>query len=74
MNKYLLRGIVFLTAGIICVFLGYTLMENENNWYKLLMTLGVIFFGIGFVALMYRIFRKIDRKTLIDDRKEQQEK
>lgn len=74
MNKYLLRGIVFLTAGIICVFLGYTLMENENNWYKLLMTLGVIFFGIGFVALMYRIFRKIDRRTLIDDRKEQQEK
>ncbi|WP_312138095.1 signal peptidase [Sphingobacterium sp.] len=74
MNKYLLRGIVFLTAGIICVFLGYTLMENENNWYKLLMTLGVIFFGIGFVALMYRIFRKIDRKALIDDRKEQQEK
>ncbi|WKK58662.1 signal peptidase [Sphingobacterium sp. BN32] len=74
MNKYLLRGIVFLTAGIICVFLGYTLMENENNWYKLLMTLGVIFFGIGFIALMYRIFRKIDRKTLIDDRKEQQEK
>ncbi len=74
MNKYLLRGIVFLTAGIICVFFGYTLMENENNWYKLLMTLGVIFFGIGFIALMYRIFRKIDRKTLIDDRKEQQEK
>ncbi len=74
MNKYLLRGIVFLTAGIICVFLGYTLMENDNNWYKLIMTLGVIFFGVGVVALMYRIFRKIDRNTLIEDRKEQNEK
>ncbi|GGE11334.1 hypothetical protein GCM10011516_06370 [Sphingobacterium cellulitidis] len=44
-------------------------MQAENNWYKLLLTVGVIAFGVGFITLIYRLFRKIDRNTLLDERK-----
>ncbi|MGN5955604.1 hypothetical protein ACP6L2_13415 [Sphingobacterium lactis] len=43
-------------------------MGEENNWYKLLMTVGVILFGWGFITLVYRLFRKIDRDSILDDR------
>ncbi len=73
MNKYLVKGLSLAITGIIAVYISYDLMEAENHWYKILMTAGVILFGYGFVLLVYRIFRKIDRNTLIDDRNKKQE-
>ncbi len=73
MNRYLLQGIILLIAGVICIFFGYTLMENQNNLYKLLMIAGVLLIGIGVVSIMYRLFRKIDRNSLLDDRNKRQD-
>ncbi|MBA8985218.1 formate/nitrite transporter FocA (FNT family) [Sphingobacterium soli] len=69
MNKFLIRGLAFTLIGIGCIYYGIILMQAENNWYKLLLTVGVIAFGVGFITLIYRLFRKIDRNTLLDERK-----
>lgn len=68
MNRYLIKGLSLTISGILCVYFSYILMGEENNWYKLLMTIGVILFGWGFITLVYRIFRKIDRDSILDDR------
>jgi len=70
MNKYLRRGILFIILSIIFVSFGYKLMDEQVNFYKILMTLGVICFGIGFITIIYRLTRKIDRKSLIEGRKQ----
>jgi len=44
-------------------------MDQENNWYKLILSAGVILFGIGFVTLLYYLFREIDLKHLLSQRK-----
>ncbi|OYD40474.1 hypothetical protein CHT99_18455 [Sphingobacterium cellulitidis] len=69
MNKFLIRGLAFTLIGIGCIYYGIILMRAENNWYKLLLTVGVITFGVGFITLIYRLFRKIDRNTLLDERR-----
>ncbi|WP_409151139.1 signal peptidase [Sphingobacterium sp. BS-2] len=69
MNKYLIRGLAFTLLGIICIYYGTILMESDNNWYKPLLVVGVIAFGFGFITFIYRLFRKIDRNSLLDDRK-----
>ncbi|WP_156307562.1 signal peptidase [Sphingobacterium endophyticum] len=70
MNKYLIRGIAFLAIGIICLYYGINLMQTDHFWYKPLLIAGVVFFGFGFLTLIYRIFRKIDRNSIIDQRNE----
>ncbi|TJZ62290.1 signal peptidase [Sphingobacterium olei] len=72
MNKYLLRGILLLLAGSAAVYGGNILMENENNLYKIVMALGVILFGMGFLLAIYSFFRKIDRHTILEKRREKQ--
>ena len=69
MNKYLLKGLGFTIVGIIAVAYSYQLKELENNWYKALMAFGVISFGYGFITLIYRLFRKIDRNSIVENRK-----
>ena len=49
-------------------------MGAENSLYKLLLIAGVLLFGLGVILLLYRIFRKIDRAALIEDRHSQQQK
>lgn len=71
MNKYLLRGLVLITVGILTVVYSLNLMEVENSLYKIVMTIGVILFGIGVVVAMYSLFRKIDRRALEKIRREQ---
>lgn len=72
MNKYLFRGILLLLTGIAAVYGGNILMESENSSYKISMVIGVILFGMGFLLIIYSFFRKIDRKTILDRRREKQ--
>jgi len=72
MNKYLFRGILLLVTGIAAVYGGNILMESENSSYKTAMVIGVILFGMGFLLIIYSFFRKIDRKTILDRRREKQ--
>lgn len=72
MNKYLWRGLLAIVLGVVGIYWGIQLMEQEEGWYKLALTLGVILFGVGFITLVYRLFRSIDRSTLLEKRKTQQ--
>jgi hypothetical protein len=49
-------------------------MHLQNNWYKPIMILGVLSFGIGFLRIIYRLIRKIDRNALLEMRKDKKEK
>ena len=72
MNKYLWRGLLAIGLGMAGIYWGIQLMEQEEGWYKLALTLGVILFGVGFITLMYRLFRSIHRSTLLEKRKTRQ--
>ncbi|ULT28414.1 signal peptidase [Sphingobacterium sp. E70] len=70
MNKYLRKGLREIIIGVLLVILGYYLMEQRSNWYKLAMLVGVITFSIGFLTLIYRMIRKVDRNAIIEMRGE----
>ncbi|MNK13671.1 hypothetical protein D3C87_317580 [compost metagenome] len=74
MNKYLRKGIREIIIGVVLVILGYYLMEQRSNWYKLAMLIGVIVFSIGFLTLIYRMIRKVDRNAIIEMREESHKK
>ncbi|MDH5828442.1 signal peptidase [Sphingobacterium faecium] len=73
MNKYLRRGLLEIILAIILILIGYYLMQLQNNWYKPMMILGVLSFGIGFLRIIYRLIRKIDRNALLEIRKSKKE-
>ncbi|UIR55700.1 signal peptidase [Sphingobacterium sp. SRCM116780] len=73
MNKYLRRGLLEIIIAIVLILVGYYLMNLQNNWYRPLMILGVISFGIGFLRIIYRLLRKIDRNALLEKRKEEKQ-
>jgi len=72
MNKYLRKGLREIIIGVLLVILGYYLMEQRSNWYKLAMLIGVVAFSIGFLTLVYRMIRKVDRHAIIEMRGEAQ--
>ncbi|WP_333576015.1 signal peptidase [Sphingobacterium sp.] len=74
MNKYLRKGLREIIIGVALVILGYYLMEQHSNWYKLAMLVGVIVFSIGFLTLIYRMIRKVDRNAIIEMREEAHKK
>ncbi|HAU52321.1 signal peptidase [Sphingobacterium siyangense] len=74
MNKYLRKGIREIIIGVVLVILGYYLMEQRSNWYKLAMLVGVIAFSIGVLTLIYRMIRKVDRNAIIEMREESHKK
>ena len=74
MNKYLRKGLREIIIGVLLVVLGYYLMEQRSNWYKLAMLVGVIVFSIGFLTLIYRLIRKVDREAVIEMREESHKK
>ncbi|WP_333866774.1 signal peptidase [Sphingobacterium sp.] len=74
MNKYLRKGLREIIIGVLLVILGYYLMEQRFNWYKLAMLAGVIVFSIGFLTLIYRMIRKVDRNAIIEMREEAHKK
>jgi hypothetical protein len=49
-------------------------MEQRSNWYKLAMLGGVIVFSIGFLTLIYRMIRKVDRNAIMEMREEAHKK
>lgn len=74
MNKYLRKGLREIIIGVLLVILGYYLMEQRSNWYKLAMLAAVIVFSIGFLTLIYRMIRKVDRNAIIEMREEAHKK
>lgn len=69
MNKYLLRGIISTTLGLALCILGLYLMDNEFSGYKWILVIGVVVFGFGFLTIIYSLIRKIERHSLLDERK-----
>ncbi|WP_270088874.1 DUF2614 family zinc ribbon-containing protein [Sphingobacterium sp. SYP-B4668] len=74
MNKYLRRGLLLSILGIFIVYGGYIMMNSEIKLYKVAMILGVLVFSWGFVTIVYSLIRKIERKSIIDARHEEEEK
>jgi len=74
MNKYLLRGIVYTIIGLVSCRWGYMLMAAEHALYRWVMIAGVFIFGLGFLNVIYSFIRKIERQSILEERKEQQEK
>ncbi len=70
MNKYLLRGLLLTFFGLALCAFGYELMEADNDLYKWTMITGVVFFGLGFLTVIYSFIRKIERRSIIQERKE----
>lgn len=74
MNKYLLRGLVYTIIGLTLCAFGYYLMEQGKSLYKWVLIVGVTTFGIGFLTAIYGFIRKIERRSIVKERKERQGK
>ncbi len=69
MNKYLLRGLIYTFIGLALCAWGYYLMELDWDLYKWIMIIGVISFGFGFLTVVYSFIRKIEWRSIIEQRK-----
>ena len=69
MNKYLLRGIIGTVSGLVLGMLGLYLMSDDSSNYKWMLLSGVVVFGFGFLTIVYSLIRKIERRSLLDERK-----
>ncbi|EFK59973.1 signal peptidase [Sphingobacterium spiritivorum] len=74
MNKYLRRGLILSVSGILITYGGYWMMHQEIDLYKIIMILGVLVFSWGFVTIIYSLIRKIERKSIMESRQEEQHK
>ncbi|MGJ1194671.1 signal peptidase [Sphingobacterium spiritivorum] len=74
MNKYLRRGLILSVSGILITYGGYWMMNQEIDLYKIIMILGVLIFSWGFVTIIYSLIRKIERKSIMESRHEEQHK
>ncbi len=72
MNKYLLRGIIGTVSGFALCMFGLYLMDDDNSVYKWILVSGVAVFGFGFLTIVYSLIRKIERQSLLDERKKNQ--
>lgn len=71
MNKYLKRGLFITLLGIATCAFGLYLKDIESDWYSVSLIIGVIVFGIGFVTIVYSLIRKIERRSILEERAEQ---
>ncbi len=67
-NKYMRRGIWLLLVGIAFIALGYYLRSEQLFKYGWAMIAGTVFFGIGFLSIVYSLMRKMDRKAILEER------
>jgi len=74
MNRFLKRGLLGLVTGIALNIVGYIMKEHNMDYYGLLMILGVIFFGIGFIFTLYSFMRKVEAQGLMEERVEERER
>lgn len=72
MNKFLSRGLIITALGILIGILGSFLQREEFGIYKWVLTASVVVFGIGFLTIVYSLIRKIERKSILEERSEQQ--
>jgi F0F1-type ATP synthase assembly protein I len=68
MNKYMRRGIWLILVGVAFVLLGYYLMEEDIFKYGWAMIIGTLAFGIGFLNVIYSLIRKLDRRSILEER------
>ena len=73
MNKYVRRGVLGVAAGGALCVLGLFLMKKDLSIYKWALVSGVIGFGVGFLTTIYGLIRKIERRSILDDRKERKQ-
>ena len=67
-NKYMRRGIWLILIGIGFILLGYYLMEEDIFKYGWAMIMGTVAFGVGFLSVIYSLMRKIERKSILEER------
>ena len=72
MNKFLSRGLIITALGILIGILGSFLQREEYGVYKWVLILSVVVFGIGFLTIVYSLIRKIERKSILEERSEHQ--
>lgn len=71
MNKYLKRGFFFTLLGLLAGGYGLYLKDLESDWYSIVLVLGVVVFGVGFVTIVYSLMRKIERDSIMESREKQ---
>lgn len=71
MNKYVGRGILLTITGIGVGLIGSYLHELDRGIYRWLLIVAVVVFGIGFLTILYGLIRKIERKSILEERSEQ---
>lgn len=69
----MLRGLWLFITGIALIALGYYLKEQEWFKYGWAMILGYVAFGCGVMYIVYSLIRKIERRSLLEDRAERLE-
>jgi hypothetical protein len=74
MNRYLKRGLIFLIIGVLLCYYGVYSKDPLASFYKIPLVVGVVSFGYGFVMIIYSLMRKIERKSILEDRAEQEER
>lgn len=73
-NKYMKRGLALFAAGVALILLGYYLKDTELMKYGWAMIIGYLAFGLGVLYIVYSLMRKIERRSLLNDRAEEAEK
>ena len=72
MNKYLKRGLIFLIIGILLCYYGVYSKDPLASFYKIPLVVGVVSFGYGFIMILYSLMRKIERRSILEERAEQE--
>ena len=70
-NKYMKRGLALFAAGVALILLGYYLKDTELMKYGWAMIIGYLAFGAGVLYIVYSLMRKIERRSLLNDRAEE---
>lgn len=73
MNRYLLKGTLILVIGILLNLLGFQMKEAELTPYGWAMVVGTILFGFGFMNIFYSFIRKVEYRSIREDRADEAE-
>lgn len=65
------RGLALFAAGVALILLGYYLKDTELMKYGWAMIIGYLAFGAGVLYIVYSLMRKIERRSLLNDRAEE---
>lgn len=68
MNKYLLRGLILIGVAIGIGIWSVYLQEQELSYFRWPMIVAVVIFGVGFLLIVYSLIRKIERRSILNER------